>query len=317
MLISYAIARELVDNALQGHGFSESERAACTAEILDAEWRGLASHGLALIPDLVEWSAGKRHDPLVVHRLGCSAFVQGGDGPGPFVAEVAMEAAMSLADTHGLGCVGVENRSPLLMAGFQPRRAAVEGFIGIAMCTAPAKVAPAGGITPVFGTNPIAAAFPRRDAPPIVVDMAMSKVPASEIRRRARLGEQLPEGVAIDSLGQPTTDPRTALAGAMLAFGEHKGSALALVVELLVGGLTGSRVGVSQPGERGMLFLALRPDLFGNADAFYDRSASIVQDLLASGPAVRVPGLSEPNFDLPVNIPEAVVHAVEAMASRT
>jgi LDH2 family malate/lactate/ureidoglycolate dehydrogenase len=266
------------------------------------------------VPDLVEWSSGKRHGPVLVERGGCAAFVEGGDGPGPLVAEVAMSAALGLAAQFGVGCVGVENRCPLLVAGHQPRRAARAGFVGMVMCTAPAKVAPTGGTTPVFGTNPIAAAFPRHIGHPIVIDLAMTSLPASEVRRRARLGDQLPQGVAVDADGQPTIDPVAALAGAMLPFGGHKGSALALMVELLAGALTGTRVGTSQPGERGMLFLALKPDLFGRGDAFLTRTESVVAELLDAGPAVRVPGIAEPDLDAAVEVPDLVIAAVRALA---
>jgi (2R)-3-sulfolactate dehydrogenase (NADP+) len=315
MMINHTEARALVFTALTARGFSPRETEACVVEVLDAEWRGRPSHGLAIVPDLVEWSADKRHDPVVTTGAGCTAFVQGGDSPGPLVADVAMSAALGLAEQFGVGCVGVENRSPLLVAGHQPRRAARAGFVGVVMCTAPAKVAPAGGTTPLFGTNPIAAAFPRPGGAPIVIDLAMTSMPASEVRRRARLGEPLPHGVAVDAAGQPTIDPAAALSGAMLPFGGHKGSVLALMVELLAGALTGTRVGTSQPGERGMLFLTFAPDVFGREDAFLARTESIVADLLDAGPQVRVPGITEPDFDAPVDVPDLVVAAVRALAA--
>jgi LDH2 family malate/lactate/ureidoglycolate dehydrogenase len=97
MLLTHTEARDLVSTALVAQGFTSSETEACVAEVLDAEWRGRASHGLAIVPDLVDWSAGKRHDPVVTEGVGCTAFVRGGDGPGPRVAELAMTTAIARA----------------------------------------------------------------------------------------------------------------------------------------------------------------------------------------------------------------------------
>jgi len=141
----------------------------------------------------------------------------------------------------------------------------------MAFTAATATVAPAGGSKPLYGTNPMAFAFPRQQLPPLVFDQASAASARGEIQLRLRAGETLPEGWAIDVDGQPTTDPATALAGAQLPFGGHKGAALALMVELLAGALIGDlfsyeatehdqhKVGAPYGGE---LVLAIDPSHF-------------------------------------------------------
>jgi (2R)-3-sulfolactate dehydrogenase (NADP+) len=311
VLIDRQGAAAILAGAMRAHGWSDPAIEVTVAELLDAEWRGVTSHGVALLPDLLAWSAQRRGDPVITHRHGATATIDGGDGPGSLVAQLALDEAEVLARTHGVGLVTATNRSPFVRGGFHARRAAEHGVVALVAATAPSRVAPHGGRVPVFGTNPLAAGFPRADGPPVVVDMSMTVLPASEVRRRDRLGLPLPAGAAVDRLGQPTTDPAAALAGAMLPFGGHKGSSLALVIELLVGGLAGGRVGTSIPGDRAMLFLVVDP---AEHAAFPAVVASLVADLQASGDTVHVPGTSQPDWDAPVEVPDDLVDLLRAAA---
>ncbi|WHO77257.1 Ldh family oxidoreductase [Rhizobium sp. BT03] len=114
-----------------------------------------------------------------------------------------------------------------------------EGLAGLVMCPSYATVAPAGGNKPLLGTNPFAFGWPRKDTSPYVFDFATSVAARGEIELHRRAGKQLPEGWAIDAEGNPTTDPEAALAGAMLPFGGHKGSAIGTMIELLAGIMIG------------------------------------------------------------------------------
>ncbi|AHG48541.1 oxidoreductase (plasmid) [Rhizobium leguminosarum bv. trifolii CB782] len=114
-----------------------------------------------------------------------------------------------------------------------------EGLAGLVMCPSYATVAPAGGTKPLLGTNPFAFGWPRKDMSPYVFDFATSVAARGEIELHRRAGKQLPEGWAIDANGNPTTDPEAALAGAMLPFGGHKGSAIGTMIELLAGIMIG------------------------------------------------------------------------------
>jgi len=114
-----------------------------------------------------------------------------------------------------------------------------EGLAGLVMCPSYATVAPTGGNKPLLGTNPFAFGWPRENQPPYVFDFATSVAARGEIELHRRAGKQLPEGWAIDANGNPTTDPEAALAGAMLPFGGHKGSAIGTMIELLAGIMIG------------------------------------------------------------------------------
>jgi LDH2 family malate/lactate/ureidoglycolate dehydrogenase len=150
-----------------------------------------------------------------------------------------------------------------------------DGLVALAMTPSHSWVAPAGGTRPVFGTNPIAFAWPRPNRPPFVFDFATSAIARGEIELHRRAGKPLPLGWAIDGEGKPTTDPAAALAGAMLAFGGHKGSALSAMIELMAGPLIGDLLssesmdfdaGVGAAPCHGELILAFDPSVFLGED---------------------------------------------------
>jgi (2R)-3-sulfolactate dehydrogenase (NADP+) len=149
-----------------------------------------------------------------------------------------------------------------------------------------------------MGTNPVAAAFPRRGADPLVVDMALSQVARGKILVAAKGGTPIPEGWALDAAGNPTTDAKAALGGAMLAVGGDKGALLALIVELLCCALTGAAFGFEADsffeaeGNRprlGQAILAIDPGALAGRDVFLDRIETLVAAMLGDA-GVRVPG---------------------------
>ena len=148
------------------------------------------------------------------------------------------------AKSNKIGIVGVDNKFPFILAGYNPRRAAHQGLIGISWSVAFSKVAPWGSADPLMGTNPLSVAIPSMDGP-IVLDMAITEIAAAEIRRCNKLGISIPEGVAISKEGYPTTYPKEALEWAMLPFGGYKGSGLGMVIELLGGPFVGAKAGKS------------------------------------------------------------------------
>jgi (2R)-3-sulfolactate dehydrogenase (NADP+) len=155
-----------------------------------------------------------------------------------------------------------------------------------------------GGRRPLLGTNPVAAAFPRREAPPLLVDLALSEVARGKIMVAAKQGKPIPEGWALDARGNPTTDPKAALDGAMLAIGGAKGAALALVVELLCVALGGAAFAFEadsffapspNPPRLGHALLAVDPGALAGREAFLDRMEALVAAMLGDG-GVRLPG---------------------------
>jgi (2R)-3-sulfolactate dehydrogenase (NADP+) len=161
----------------------------------------------------------------------------------------------------------------------------------------PAAIAPAGGTRGVFGTNPIAFACPLPGRAPIVVDLSLSRVARGNILAAQQKGERIPEGWALDAAGRPTTDPASALAGTMVPLGDAKGTALALMVELLAAGLTGANFAAEAssfldaegpPPGTGQLLIVFSPAAFGGNDVA-DRFATLAASIEQQAPA-RLPG---------------------------
>ena len=281
--------RDLCFNIFVKHGFSVEEAEVCTEEIVEAQCRGRLSHGAVLIPEVLEWKQEQNGEMEIVKDGPFYAYILGNNSMGPLVAKRAMDIAIDKAKEVGIGLVGVDNKFPFILAGYNPRRAALQGLIGINWSVAFAKVAPWGSADRIFGTNPIGVAIPTGQDP-IVLDMAITKIAAAEIRRAKKLGLRLPEGVAMNTEGEITTDPEEALQGAMITFGEYKGSGIALIVEILGGAFVGAKVGKTKGRNRGMVFVALQPDLFISKEKFLNDVTQLVRDIKASK---RRPGFQE------------------------
>jgi (2R)-3-sulfolactate dehydrogenase (NADP+) len=185
----------------------------------------------------------------------------------------------------------------------------------------------AGGRRPLFGTNPIAAAFPRRDGAPVSVDLSLSEVARGKLMVAAKEGRAIPAGWALDADGNPTTDPKAGLAGSMLPMGGTKGAMLALIVEVMVTALTGAAIGFEassffvDEGNRprlGQAFLVVDPDALAGREVFLDRVETLVHAMLEDE-GVRLPGarrrtLAEAAAREGVAIPDALAAQLHALA---
>lgn len=204
---------------------------------------------------------------------------------------------------------------------------AAAGLVGLAMTPSHSWVAPAGGYKPVFGTNPIAFAWPRPGPFPFVFDFATSAIARGDIELHRRAGKKIPLGWAVDANGHATDDPTLAMAGAMLTFGGHKGSALSAMVELLAGPLIGDLTsaesqrfdeGVGATPCHGEIVLAFNPAMFGgSATEANEQRAEAMFDAIA-GQGARLP--SQRRFDARlrseaggVNVPKSLFDEVNAL----
>ncbi|MFD0938518.1 Ldh family oxidoreductase, partial [Methylobacterium trifolii] len=181
-------------------------------------------------------------------------------------------------------------------AGLPVEALAGQGLVAILFANTPAAMAPWGGATAVFGTNPIAFACPLPGRAPIVVDLSLSKVARGNIMAARQRGEPIPEGWALDPDGNPTIDPAQALKGTMVPLGDAKGTALALMVELLAAGLTGGRFAAEatsfldaegDPPGTGQFILAI--DAAGLSAGAPQRFAQLARSIEAQDGA-RLPG---------------------------
>lgn len=274
--------------------------------LLLAELRGVDSHGLIRLPVYarrIQANVVKARPQIrVERRFAAVALVDGDNGLGPVVGSRAMETALELAESAGVGFVGVRGSNHFGAAAFYLEQALERRYIGCSISNAPPNMAACGGKVRFLGTNPMAVAIPAGKDRPLIFDASSSVVARGKIIVAAHRNEPIPEGWAIDPEGVPTTDARAALAGAVLPFGGPKGSAISLIIDILSGVLTGAsfalhlntleNLGAVQ--NLGHVFAALRTDLFLPAGEFERRMDEILGMLKASPPAPGVPRVLAP-----------------------
>lgn len=288
--------RVFAEHVLQHGGARERDAKVVVDSLVDADRRGVHSHGLARIPSyLAQMRAGEidvQAEPELIGGGGPVARVEGRLCFGAVLGRLAIDEACALAERYGIGAVVVRDATHFGAAGYYARRAASRGLIGVSATNTPAVMAPFGGIEARLGNNPIAVAAPVAGRQPFVLDMAHTHVARGRIKLAELRGEKIPAAWALDAEGRRTTDPTAALDGVLLPFGGYKGYALALVVELLSGvlsgsglshelvntGLTGRVAAGSAPTERGVgnLHLALDPAAFVGREAFAAKMAELV-----------------------------------------
>ena len=257
--LSVAEARGLGEGALRGIGYDAEEARIIADHVIDAALCGYEYSGLAKILNIPEHRrfALPRRKMRILHETPVSALYDGGNNVGMVAMYHAANAAIAKAAAHGISVIGVTDSWMSGRSAYFVEMIAREGLVAIHTASSGSSVAPYGGTRPVLGTNPIAFALPGADGP-LVLDMGTSAFMATELQLRARLGQQLPEGVAIDRDGQPTRDANEARQGALLPFGGHKGFGLGLIVQAF--GILGGAALV--PGnDDGYVFIAFRPDL--------------------------------------------------------
>ncbi len=292
----------LAQRALAHAGANAAMAASTARALVAAEAQGLASHGLSRVPQYAGFLANGRADGKAVAKV---ARAKGGavlidaDGGLAFPAcDLAIAEAMARAREHGVAFAGVTNSHHFGVAAYHLETVGRSGFTGIAMGNSPAAMPMPGGTRALFGTNPIAAVFPRKHGAPISLDLSLSEVARGKIMIAAQKGEAIPLGWALDKHGKPTTDAKAAIDGMMLPAGGTKGALLALMVELLVVALTGARFGFEADsflvaeGNRpniGQAFIVIDPNALAGNDAYYERVETLLTAMLADED-VRVPG---------------------------
>jgi (2R)-3-sulfolactate dehydrogenase (NADP+) len=300
MNLSYSEIHALANSGLQAAGIT-SKAAYETAQFLAlAELDGLASHGLARVPQYAAHAKNGRIelDPKLRVRpfKTAAALVDARDGLAFPALRFATDLSVNLASKNGLGLVAVTNSHHFGVAGHYVEAAARAGYVSLLFGNTPAAMPMVGGKKAIFGTNPLAAAFPT-SSDPLVIDMSLSAVARGKLLIAAKNGQAIPEGWALTAEGKPTTDPQEGLKGLMLPLGGDKGALLALIVELLVVGLSGSRFSYEADsffdpkGNRpriGQLILTIDPGLAG-ASIFANRIQDFI-NVLSADAGTRLPG---------------------------
>lgn len=247
--LSLTEVEALTRRALAACGVDARNEPAITASVVAAEAEGIHSHGLARLPTYCEHAKvgkidGKARPVLDSPRPGLVRVDAKGGFAHPAI-DFGLPALCEAAKAQGIAALAVTNSYNCGVVGYHVERLAREGLLALAFVNAPASIAPMGGTKPVFGTNPIALAVPRAGADPLVLDQSSSVVAKSEIVVHQQRGEAIPLGWALDSKGEPTTDPQAALAGGtMVPAGGYKGAGLALIVEIFAAWLTGANLSI-------------------------------------------------------------------------
>ena len=293
-------ARTLVADALARCGTGQAQAASVARALVEAEALGLKGHGLTRVPSYAaQVKAGKVDGHAVPSAERPRPALLTVDARGGF-AYPALDLAAGLlpdaARAQGLAAAAIRRSHHCGAAGLPVEALARSGLVAILFANSPAAMAPWGGTTPTFGTNPIAFACPRAGGDPLVVDLSLSKVARGNIVAAQRRGQPIPEGWALDAQGRPTTDADAALAGTMVPLGDAKGTALALMVELLAAGLGGANFAADAssfldtaggPPGTGQLILAFDPDAFGpGGPSRFDELARSIE----RQPGARLPG---------------------------
>ncbi len=298
-VLSLQDAETLTAAALCRCRTSEANAALVAKALVMAEAEGLVSHGLLRLPIYAEQTRNGKIDGYAVPEVSfprtALAAVDAKNGFAYPALNLAAQFLPRIARECGIAAAGISRSHHCGVAGHHVRRLADSGMVGILFANAPAAMAPWGGNRAVFGTDPVAFACPQPGRDPIVVDLSLSKVARGNILSAKRRGVPIPEGWALDPEGRPTTDPDAAIAGTMVPLGDAKGTALALMVELLAAGLTGANYAAQAssfldaegpPPGTGQFLIAIDAEAFGASAAHLTR---IAQDI-ETQPGARLPG---------------------------
>lgn len=295
--LTLADAEDLVTRALMRCRTGATNAGSVARAVVAAEADGLKGHGLSRVPIYAAQAKAGKVDgfatPDMRTRRPAVALIDAKHGFAYPALDLAMALLPGMAQRQGLACAAITRSHHCGAAGHPVERLAHAGLVALLFANTPAAIAPWGGSQLVFGTNPIAFACPLSERAPIVVDLSLSRVSRGNILAAKQKGEPIPAGWALDAAGQPTTDPDAALAGTMLPLGDAKGTALALMVELLAAGLTGANFAAEAssfldaegpPPGTGQLLLCFDPAAFGAA------RFAVLAGQIEAQPGARLPG---------------------------
>lgn len=317
-------ARRLARDAFVRMGYPPDALASPVEHLIDCELRGLSFSGLARLVSIAERHRkyGAPSQALSVQReTPVSALVAGNDQIGYIVGQKMTDLAIAKAREAGLAIIGGKDTWYTGMLSFYAEQVCAQGLMVMIFSNAAPWVAPYGGTEGRFGTNPVCFGFPFRDTP-VIWDIGTSEIIHAQVLMAKRLGQPLPEGAAYDKDGMPTTDPDAALGGAFSVWGGHKGSGLAMMVQLM-GMMAGSAPLPDDLSGFGMVMVAARPDLLCDAAEFEAGTETYIRAIretrpVTDGPPVRMPfdrsrqdrarALARGWIDIPDEIHEMIVN---------
>ncbi|MCB1490712.1 MAG: Ldh family oxidoreductase [Rhodobiaceae bacterium] len=323
--ISLDEATDYCIRVLCDHSTSPANAEPVARALVAAEADGLAGHGLSRLESYVGQAATGKVDgfavPVVDDRAPAVIAIDAANGFAYPAIDIAAQTLPTRARIFGMAAATIFRSHHCGAAGLTVERLAKAGFAALMFANTPEAIAPAGGTRPVFGTNPIAFAAPLLGRPPLVIDLSLSTVARGNILKAKQEGKAIPEGWAFDADGKPTTDPEKALAGTMAALGGAKGTALALMVEVMAAGMTSAHFAFEAssfftaegpPPGTGQFIVAFDPVAFAG-EKYGMRMATLVAEI-ESQDGARLPGTRrlenrEHAADTGIILPPAVIAA--------
>jgi (2R)-3-sulfolactate dehydrogenase (NADP+) len=323
---------ELASTALKKAGAHSKMAEAAARHLVQAEEQGLPTHGMSRVPFYCSMLRNGRADgtaqPSMAAERAAVCLIDNADGLPYVAAEWAVAEVIQRAQRNGIGFAGIRNSAHVGVMGIHLLPVARAGLVGLAFTNSPAAIPAFGGRKALFGTNPVAAVFPRKDKDPLVIDLALTTVVRGRIMMAMRKGERIPEGWALDRHGKPTTDPKEAIEhGSLFPIGGAKGAMLALTFELLCAALTGAAIGpeadsfFSEQGNKpriGQAFIAIDPGGLAGMERFFERVEAVVSAMQAD-PEVRLPGArrfaSRKAAAAGIEVPDDLLAQIEKLCS--
>lgn len=301
---AYLALLEFGTRVLEAAGSPRAEAAVVAESLLEADARGVASHGYTRLGAFAERLRRGIVRPgvrgKVVRDAPAFLHIDGENGMGISVARHAMTLCIERARTNGCCFAAINHANHFGIAAYYTLQAVDAGMVGIAMSNAPASTVPIGGRVPKLGTNPFAVAVPAGRRVPFCLDMATSVVAQGKVILAHQQGaKSIPSGWAVDPEGRPTTDPTAALKGAMLPFGGAKGYGIALMIDLFCGALAGANTGTTinsfwtdfkNPQGLGLFLGAWNLDVLGESTVVRARVDALLDEIKATS---TVEGVSE------------------------
>ena len=264
-----------IKNIFKKHSLSSNHANICANALINAELVGAPSHGLSRLKMYCDRINKKVINPkpkIKIKRISQSITqIDGNNSIGFVAADIGIKKAISNAKKTGIGFVGIKNSGHYGLSGYFAEQAVKKNLIITCFTNAPPAIAPHGAKKSLFGTNPICFGTPTASKIPFILDTSVSVINRGKIRVAERTNKKIPEGVALDKYGKPTTDAKKALAGVQLPIAGFRGSGLAWMVDILSGVLTGGNHSgkvkdpfddFSGPQNIGHLFIAIKPNLF-------------------------------------------------------
>ncbi|MBB3384352.1 MULTISPECIES: Ldh family oxidoreductase [unclassified Rhizobium] len=301
MHLSLADAETLVVAALRRNKVSDANARSVAVALVAAEAAGQSGHGLRRVPAYAGQAKVGKVDGFAQPQLSRPSpavlRIDAGNGYAYPALDLAVAELPAVAREQGIALAAISRSHHAGVMGLTVERFADQGLVALMVANAPASMAPWGGKTPVFGTNPIAFAAPLPGDEPVVIDLALSKVARGKVMAARQQGASIPADWAFDREGRPTTDAEEALAGTMVPAGDVKGAALAFMVEILAAGLTGANYAFEAsslfddkgaPPALGHTIIAINPEATSAVDTA--QRLALLAGEITRDPNVRLPG---------------------------